>query len=86
LRAVGIITTSQLCTREKNRNKAQNNRRKEESKHKTAQSINKEGRNTGMEGNAKCKMKDRKRNVTKRVEEAKKWQKEVFANTRSTKG
>jgi hypothetical protein len=86
LRAVGIITASQLCTRDKNRDKAQNNKRKKQAKHKTAQRINKEGRNTGMEGNAKCKTKNRKRNVTKIVEEANKRQEEVFANTRSAKG
>lgn len=53
---------------------------------KTAQRINKEGRNTGMEGNTKRKTKDRKRSVTKRVEEANKWQADVFGNTRSAKG
>jgi hypothetical protein len=58
----------------------------EETKHKTAQSINKQGRNTGVEGNTKRKKKDRKRNVTKRVEEANKWQAEVFADARSAKG
>jgi hypothetical protein len=39
-----------------------------------------------MEGNTKYKTKDRKRNMTKRVEEGNKWQAEVFANTRSAKG
>jgi hypothetical protein len=73
--------------RENNRNKAQNNRRKEKAKHKTAQSINKEGLNTGMEGNTKFKTKDRKGKLTKkRAEEANKWHGEVFANTTSAKG
>jgi hypothetical protein len=39
-----------------------------------------------MEGSAKCKTKDKKRNVTKRVEESNKWQEEVLANTRNAKG